>query len=125
MGILHTVYGLHVGDTRYRSKLKVHIKNEFKDKPTFLDVGNNVPEILIDSSIPASEVSFKDKTGCIIKTAEYLRAEILSHAENLSEICWPPQLDELLQDERSPPPSLILFVNHKLQQSDKKNIRKC
>ena len=74
-----------------------------------------MPEILIDASIPVNEMAFKDKEGCIIKCAEYLREEIVEHSKNLPELSWPPSLEELYQNERTPPQSLLLFLKHILQ----------
>ena len=110
MAVLHNIYGLQINDTRYRSKLKGRILNEFKDKLTFLSVHGKKSEIVIDATVPASEIGFENRNGCILKAAEYIRQEILQYASNLPELSWPPQLDELLSDEWSPPSNLISFL---------------
>ena len=112
MSTLHSIYGLHTGDSRYRSKLKQKIVKEYKHKVTFLSVGPKVPDIIVDSSIPASEVSLKDETGCIINAAELLRKDILSYSESLQETSWPPPVNELIANDESFPPNLLLFLKH-------------
>jgi hypothetical protein len=114
MSVLHSIYNLRVNDSRYRSKLKKRIQNDFKDSVVFLSVGNNLPEIVIDSFLPASEIAFQDKHGCLIKAAEYLRADILSYCEKLPKLCWPPTVEELSKEEKNPPLSLQLFQKHLL-----------
>ena len=119
---LQTLYGLG-SDSRYRSKLKNRILKDFPDKLKFLSVDRKVPEIMISASIPAIEMAYKDKDGCIIKCAEYLREEIIEHCKNLPELSWPPSLEELNKNERTPPQSLLTFLKHILQpdSSSKKN----
>ena len=89
MNILHTVYGLRSDDTRYRSKLKTRIKKDFMDKINFLSVVPKPPEIVVDSTIPPTELIFNDRDGCIIKPAEYLREDILMYSKNLPDLSWP------------------------------------
>lgn len=69
-----------------------------------------MPEILIDKSIPVIEIAFKDKEGCIIKCAQYIRDDILDQAKHLPELTWPPTLEELNQVERNPPKSLPILL---------------
>ena len=95
MSVLHTIYGLRPSDSKYRSKLKSRIMKRFKDQINFLPVGLKTPEILVYESTPVSELSFKDKSGCIIKAAEYLRNDTISHSRNLPTVSWPPQAEEL------------------------------
>ena len=115
LNVLHTVYGLRPNDSRYRLKLKNRIKKDFAHKVSFLSVGNKTPEIIIDASISPTEMAFQDKEGCIIKAAEYLRNDVLTHCEGLPELSWPPQLEELKNEERNPPDSLMLFYKFLLQ----------
>ena len=66
MSVLHSIYGLHPQDRRYRLKLKDRIKKDFADQVLFLTIGSKNPEVIVDSSISPSEISFKDKEGCLI-----------------------------------------------------------
>ena len=114
MGVLHSIYDLHVGDSRYRAKLKTRIANDFKERITFISTANNLPDMIINASTPTTEIAFQDKNGCIIKAAEYLRSDILSYCENLPELNWPPNVEQLSQDERSPPSSVLMFLKYLL-----------
>ena len=73
MTTLHTVYGIGVSDSRYRSKLKTRIKIQFGENVIFCSFGRNSPDIVVRLSLSLSEVTFQDRDGCIIKAAEYLR----------------------------------------------------
>ena len=73
----------------------------FKDQINFLPVGPKTPEILVDASTPVSELAFKDKSGCIIKAAEYLCNDIISYSQNLPTVSWPPQAEELQRNSNS------------------------
>ena len=112
MSLLHTIYGLSCSNSRYWSKLKDRIMKRFKDQINFLPVGPKTPEILVDASTPVSELAFKDKSGCIIKAAEYLRNDI-SYSQNLPTVSWPPQA-ELQRNDKLLPPNLLLFLRHML-----------
>ena len=76
IAVLHTTYGLKPNDTRYRSKLKSRLKKEF---PTlsFLNIGRNSPDVVMEGSAEFDEITFNDKEGCLIKAAEYLRNGII------------------------------------------------
>ena len=88
IAVLYTIYGLKPNDTRYRSKLKSQLKKDF---PTlsFLNIGRNSPDVVIDGSAEFDEISFNDKEGCHIKAAEYLRNDIIKQYESASELAWP------------------------------------
>ena len=112
MSVLHTIYGLSPSDSRYRSKLKDRIMKRFKDQINFLPVGPKTPEILVDASTPVSELAFKDKSGCIIKAAEYLPNDVISYSQNLPTVSWPLQAEELQRNNELLPPNLLLFLKH-------------
>ena len=114
MSVLHTIYGLGRSDSRYRSKLKDRIMKRFKDQINFLPVGPKTPEILVDASTPVSELAFKDKSGCIMKAAEYLRDDIISYSQNLSTVSCSPQAEELQRNDEFLAQNLLLFLRHML-----------
>lgn len=120
MGVLHSVYDLHVDDSRYRAKLKRRIQNDFKDAVSFFSVGKNLPDMVINTALPVEEIAFHDKQGCVIKAAEYLRNDILTYCETLPELSWPPTIEELSSEEREPPSSLLLFERHLLNVNSSK-----
>ena len=110
---MHT--GLHPDDRRYRLELKNRIMKGFKEKVAILTSEKKMSGIVVDASALPTEIAFKDKEGCIIKAAEYLKNDVLKHCEGLSALTWPPQLDELQDEQRNPPGSLMLFYKHLLQ----------
>ena len=88
---------------------------DFKEKAAILTSEKKRSDIVVDAFALPTEIAFKDKEGCIIKAAEYLKNDLLKHCEGLSELTWPPQLDELQDEKRNPPESLMLFYKHLLQ----------
>ena len=72
IAVLHIIYGLKPTDTRYRSKLKSGLKKDFLTL-SFLNIGRNSPDIVIDGSAEFDEITFNDKEGCLIKAAKYLK----------------------------------------------------
>ena len=76
---------------------------DFKEKVTILTSEKKISDTVVDASAVPTEIAFKDKEGCIRNTAEYLKNEVLKKCEGLSELTWPPQLDELQDEKRNPP----------------------
>ena len=93
MTTLHTIDDIRVNDSRYRSKLKTRIKNQFVDV-IFCSIGTNSPDIVVRPSLSLSEVTFQDRNGCIIKAAEYLRSDITSYFENATDLNWSPTVED-------------------------------
>ena len=58
MTTLHTICGIGVSDSRYRSKLKTRIKNQFGGNVIFCSVGRNSPDIVVRSLLSLSEMTF-------------------------------------------------------------------
>ena len=86
---LHTTYDIRVNDSRYRSKLKTRIKNQFGQDVIFCS-----PDIVVRPSLSLSEVTFQDRDGCIIKAAEYLPNDIMSYFENATDPNWSPTVED-------------------------------
>ena len=112
---LHAICGLHPDDWRYQLKLKNRIIKDFIEKVAIYTSEKKMSDIVVDASALPTEISFEDKEGCIIKAAEYLKNDVLKHCEGLSELKWPLQLDELQDEKRNPPESLMIFYKHPLQ----------
>ena len=119
VAVLHTIYGLKPNDTRYRSKLKSRLKKDF---PTlsFLNIGRNSPDVVIDGSAEFDEITFNDKEGCLIKATEYLRNDIIKQYENASDLAWPSDIDKL-KIYSKPCHSLMLFYKNLLSSKDNKH----
>ena len=125
MTTLHTVYGIEVNDTRYRSKLKTRIKNQFGEDVISCSVVRNSSDIVVSWSLSLSEVTFQDRYGCMIKAAEYLRYDIMSYFEKATDPNWPPTVEDT--EEESIPNSLALFQKYLLNAhySKKKTLLIC
>lgn len=78
MTTLYTIYGIGVNGSRYRSRLKTRIKNQFQEDAIFCPVSMNSPDIIVILSLSLSEVIFQDRDSCTVKVAEYLRNDIMS-----------------------------------------------
>ena len=125
MTTFHTVYGIGVNDSRYRSKLKTIIKNQFGEDVIFCSVVRNSPDIVVSWSLSLSEVTFQDRDGCMIKAAEYLWYDIMSSFEKATDANWPPTVEDI--EEESIPNSLALFQKYLLNAlySKKKTLLIC
>ena len=120
MNTLQTIYGVGVGDSGYRHMFKQKLINDYKDKLSFLSVGRNDVDVVVSTSVPDNEISFKDKAGCIIKAAEYIRNDVNVYCESLPHPTWPPDTDELSDLQKSKPSSLVLFLERLLHATDRK-----
>ena len=102
MKILHQIYGLGVGDTRYRSKLKQRLKDYFKDSISFLPSTNkNIAEVVVNTDC-VTGTFFVDEESQIRATAKSLKEDILNKYDELQDIKWPPTSEELQEDSRTP-----------------------
>ena len=86
LNVLHTIYGLHPDDRRYRLKLKNQIIKDFKEKFAILTSRKKMSDIVVDASALSTEIAFEDKEGCITKAAEYLKNDVLKHCEGLPDM---------------------------------------
>lgn len=118
MCVLQTCYGIGSGDTRYRHKLKQRLIKTYQDKLKFLSVGRNEPEIVVSAKISPESISFKDKTGCILKAAEYIKNDVNGYCQAFPDTKWPPDVNELLEIEKDKPKSLTTFLEKVLQTSE-------
>ena len=78
IAVLHTIYGLKPNDTSYHSKLKSRLKKDF---PTlsFLNIGRNSPDVVIDGAAEFDEITFNDKEGCLTKAENLLSSTDNKH----------------------------------------------
>ena len=121
MHILHDQFGAHTKDTRYRSKLKAKIQATFPGKLHFLTVDANTPEVVISADAIISHTLVKDREHLLRQAAECLREDILEHAQSISDLAWPPRIEELSCDARKPPETLEFFLSHLLKNKDHPN----
>ena len=91
MSVLHAIYGLNPGDTRYRSKLKGRIQSDFKEKLYFLFIDKNTPEVVINREAIESHTLFNDSAHIVEQAAMLLRGDILNLTEipeNYEDLTW-------------------------------------
>ena len=58
LNVLHTIYGLHPDDRRYRLKLKNRIMKDFKEKVAILTSEKKMSDIVVDASALPTEIAF-------------------------------------------------------------------
>ena len=110
MKILSEIYGLGVGDTKYRSKLKQRLKNYFKDSISFLPSTNkNIAEIVANTDC-VTGTFVVDKESQIRAAAKSLKEDILNKYDELQDLNWPPTSEELQEDSQAAPKSLCIFL---------------
>ena len=98
--------------------LKQKLIKTYKDELKFLSIGRNEPDIVISAAVSPENISFKDKTGCILKAAEYIRNDVKEYCNSFPDIKWPPDVNELLEIEKSKLNSLIFFLEKLLKTSE-------
>ena len=69
-----------------------------------------MPDIVINNEVFITEINFDKHEEFVITAAEYLREDILKFSEQLSELSWPPTVEELSAEVRNPPPLVITFL---------------
>ena len=111
MKLLHEIYGLGVGDTSYRNKMKIRLEKDFGEEITFLSPKNKaLPEIVISSEYFSAETVLYSDEQTIKNAARILRNDTLKKFESFSWKMWPPNVEELCMAELKPPESVTLFV---------------
>ena len=107
---LHEIYGIGIGDTRYRSKLKDRIVDRFGDQICFLTSSRNKPEIIVCAEYFTSDSVHYDSIHTIQHAAKLLQKDIFDKFKETPQPTWPPTATELQSDKFTPPSSLILFM---------------
>jgi len=110
MKVIHEFYGLGIGDTRYRNKLKQRLQKHFEGKIAFLSPpSENFCEVVVSTS--CLEGKDQSKVETIKMAAKMIRDDILEKFKNLDELNWPPSSEELSMNIRQPPDSVYTFLN--------------
>ena len=60
MAYIHNAYSLNSGGTRYQSKLKNRIQNDYKDQLFFIKINRNTSEIVINSQTLDSHLTLNN-----------------------------------------------------------------
>ncbi|XP_066933544.1 uncharacterized protein [Clytia hemisphaerica] len=105
---LHEIYGLGIGDSRYRSKLKQRLKAEFSDKICFLSSEDNKPEIVVATeSLTSTSRLYHDPERIVSKAGEIIQEAIQQKFKDTPELTWPPDLD-VINSQTFKPPNILL-----------------
>ena len=116
MKILHEIYGLGIGNTSYRHKLKTRLQNDFGKDISFLSQNNKtLPEIVISAEYLTADTIFHSNEQTIKQAADILRKEIFKKFHSFTMEDWPPDPEKLKGSELEPPQSVQHFVKSLLK----------
>lgn len=116
MKLLHEIYGLGIGNTSYRHKLKHRLQSDFGEKICFLSQQNKtLPEIVISAEYFTADTLLHSKEQTIKHAAKILRKDIFEKFDSFSMEDWPPDPEKLNSSELEPPESVQYFVESLLK----------
>ena len=115
MKVLHEIYGIVVGDDRYRSKLKMRLKNHFKEQISFVTPKY---EIVIPTEYLDGGFLSHCSTRTVKAAANYLRDEISNAFKDFPELKWPPSLQEWSEPNSNLPQSIYTFLEMLINQGN-------
>lgn len=116
MKLLHEIYGIGIGCTSYRQKLKVRLESDFGEKICFLNQKNKtLPEIVISSEYFTADTVFHSDEQTIKQAAKILRNRIFDKFKSFDMDEWPPDPKKFDSTELRPPDAVQLFVKSLLQ----------
>ena len=107
---LHEIYGIGIGDCRYRKKSKDRILERFGDQLCFLTSSSNVAEIIVCSEYFTSDCVHYDYTNIVKRAAKILQKETLDKFKENPQPDWPPTSSELQSDKFNPQSLVTLFM---------------
>ena len=112
MAVVHEMYGDgHLGDTRYRSKLKQKILDIYPEQLYFLTVDGKTPQVIVSKKGISSNNLMHTKECLLHNTAKALRQDTLDYESSLPDLPWPPQVETLKERMESMPKSLTDFLS--------------
>ena len=112
MAVVHEMYGDgHLGDTRYRSKLKQKILDIYPEQLYFLTVDGKTPQVIVSKEGISSNNLMHTKECLLHNAAKALRQDILDYENSLPDLPWPPQVETLKERMESMPKSLTDFLS--------------
>ena len=100
-----------------RSRLIQLLKRHYEDKILIITQTNS-PGIVVNSSNLDKHVTINtDENALISLAASYIRKDIDEYSKTLLEkpMNWPPSIEELMSNDRLPPPSVVLFLTDLLK----------
>ena len=112
MAVVHEMYGDgHLGDTRYRSKLKQKILDIYPEQLYFLTVDGKTPQVIGSKEGISSNNLMHTKECLLHNAAKALSQDILDYESNLPDLPWPPQAETLKERMESMPKSFTDFLS--------------
>ena len=116
MKLLHEIYGLGIGNTSYRHKLKTRLQNDFGEDISFLSQKNKtLPEIVISAEYLTADTIFHSNEQTIKHAAKILTKDIFQKFDSFTMEDWPPDPEQLNASELEPPQSVQYFVKSLLE----------
>ena len=112
MAVIHELYDDgHVGDTRYRSRLKQRILDLYPNDLLFLTIDGKTPQIVVSREGITTTSTTNTKEYLLKAAAKALHSEILEYEKSLPDLSWPPQIDVLKERNESIPSLVINFFD--------------
>ena len=112
MAVVHEMYGdRHLGDTRYRSKLKQKILDIYPQQIYFLIVNRKTPQVILSKEGISSNNLMHTEECLLHNASKVLRHDILVYESSLPDLPWPPQVETLKERMESMPKSLTDFLS--------------
>lgn len=111
--MLHEMYGIGLGDSRYRTKLRDRIVKEFGTDVAILTDSTGAQkkvELVMSSDCVESSGQINRPEYLVRRAGEILRQAILEKFNDKEMENWPPSIDELSKDEWKPPAIVENFV---------------
>ena len=116
MKLLHEIYGVGIGCSAYRQKLKARLEKDFGEKICFLSQKNKtLSEIVISSAYFTADTVLHSKEQTIKHAAKILRNSIFEKFESFSMDEWPPDPTRFNSAELQPPEIVQMFIKSLLQ----------
>ena len=110
MAVVHEMYvDGHLGDTRYKSKLKQKILDIYPEQLYFLTVDGKTPQVIVSREGISSNNLMHTKECLLHNAAKALRQDILDYESSLPGLPWPPQVETLKERMENMPKSLTDF----------------
>ena len=104
--------------SKKEDKRKKKLSDYFGEKILVLQTHTNIPNVIINASGLSDQFTMKDDCGLTVTTtAKYIESNIKNYCNKLPPLKWSSNIEELMNGERMPPTSVILFLKNSLKQS--------
>ena len=113
-----------------RSRLKIRLLNYYGDQIMILETISDSSAVVINSASAKNKFTMTENhEELITKAAIFIRSDIEEYYKKIgmNPLNWPPTLEEIMSDDRLPPPSVSFFLTNLFKSSKHgvtRNIRK-